>query len=241
MAEEHEGGGLLQKKLFGLPAPVVLGGGALVAWFVLAHRTSAPSGAVDQTPSGPQGLAGAGGSPAAESLQDQQQREQLGYQTALDALRLEAARFGLTQQEQAYNQQAQALGGGTAVGTDHGKTRYSYGTGAVSKAWQQVNVGGQSLWEDIYHPGHIINEQQAQQLSSKNSGPYAKGQGGFFGEAWKFIQSGLGVYARSQGIPVGLPSARQPTAAEPALPSVPATPRYTPPFALQKANRRDLG
>src|SRR6185437_10880334 len=99
MADEHEGGGCLHKKVFGLPLPVVLIGGGLVAFFVLAHR-GAGGGAAAAPETGPAGLTGDTGSGTAASLQDQYQQEQLGYQTALDQLNLEAARFGLTQQEQ---------------------------------------------------------------------------------------------------------------------------------------------
>jgi hypothetical protein len=73
-----------------------------------------------------------------------------------------------------------------------------YGTGAVSKAWQQIQGG----WEDIAHPGHIISEQQAQQLGPTNHGPYAKGAGGFFGTLLKNIgqniQTGLQMYVGAE-------------------------------------------
>lgn len=94
------------------------------------------------------------------------------------------------------------------VGTDKGgHTEYSYGTGAVSKAWQQV---AQGTWEDIFHPGHIITEQQAQQLSSQNSGPYARGGGGFFVQLGSFLgtaltsigQTALRTYAGAHGVPL---------------------------------------
>ena len=57
-------------------------------------------------------------------------------------------------------------------------------TGVVSKAWKQI-AGG--YWEDIYHPGHIITEQQAESLGPENHGPYAKGRGTFLDKAVRWI------------------------------------------------------
>lgn len=241
MADEHEGGGFLHKKLFGLPLPVVLIGGGLVAFFVLAHR-GASGGAAAAPETGPAGLTGDSGSGTAMSLQDQQQQEQLGYQTALDQLNLEAARFGLSQQEAAF-------GPGQAAGKDAaGHQTYTYGTGPISKAWQQVTVGGQTLWEDIYHPGHIINEQQAQQLAPSDHGPYASGAnkltlgnliapvlGGFINAGQQFASRWL--TAQVPGLPVGLPNQSQPVSQRPAPPSAPATPSYTPPVLIASKTR----
>lgn len=107
-----------------------------------------------------------------------------------------------------------------AAGTDKGgHAEYSYGTGAVSKAWQQVVVEGQTAWEDIYHPGHIISEQQAQQLAPQDHGPYAQGQGGFLGQ----LATALGTAAKTAlgGYLGGLTRAPAP-----ATPRISPTPRY---------------
>lgn len=83
---------------------------------------------------------------------------------------------GQLMQQQLLANSAASLYGATPAGMDAGgHQEYSYGVGAVSKAWQQVVVGGQQVWEDIYHPGHIITEQQAQQLAPQDHGPYASG------------------------------------------------------------------
>ena len=205
MAEEHEGGGrgLLHKKLFGLPAPVVLGAGALLVWFVLSHRRAAGGGVAPTSAGAPDLSGGGGGAGTAMSLQDQLQAEQLGYRTALDQLNLEAARTGLSQAELPFQQQQAALTNfgspatPVALGSQGGKTTYSYGLGPVSKAWQQVSIGGQTMWEDIFHPGHIISESQAQQLAPQDRGPYAQARGGFFQQLFAGF-TGQGQY--NQGI-----------------------------------------
>ena len=262
MAEEHEGGGrgLLHKKLFGLPAPVVLGAGALLVWFVLSHRRAAGGGVAPSAAGAPDLSGGGGGATTAMSLQDQQQAEQLGYRTALDQLNLEAARTGLSQAELPFQQQQAALTNfgspatPVALGSQGGNTTYSYGLGPVSKAWQQVTIGGQTMWEDIFHPGHIISESQAQQLAPQDRGPYAKGGGGFFGRVWDNIKMGLQLYANSQGVPISLgggqtkftlaspqfpvgPSPQpQPASPNVAPSTAPATPYYTPPFVSAGKN-----
>ena len=240
MADEHghEGGGLLRKKLFGLPLPVVLGGGALVVFFIFAHRSA--GGGAAAAPAGPQGLTGdTTGAGAALSLQDQQSQEQLGYQSALDQLNLEAARFGLSQQEQS----AAAFGSPgapVAAGSQGGHPTYNYGTGSISKAWQQI---GNGQWEDIFHPGHIITDSQAQQLAPSDHGPYASGAnkltlGNVFAPILSNLQQAATLYLNAQlGLPVGLPNAPAPTAARPAGPSAPATPNYTPPVLVASKNR----
>lgn len=240
MADEHghEGGGFLHKKLFGLPLPVVLGGGALVVFFVLAHRSA--GGGVSAPAAGPTGPTGdTTGQGTAMSLQDQLTAEQLGYQTALDKLNLQAAQFGLNQAEQG----AAAFGSPgspVAQGTQGGHTVFSYGTGQVSKAWQQI---GNGQWEDIFHPGHIISDQQAQQLAPEDHGPYASGAnkltlGNFFAPVLKGLQQAANVYVGTQlGIPVGLPNAPSPVSAKPAPQSAPATPSYTPPVLVASKNR----
>jgi len=111
-----------------------------------------------------------------------------------------------------FRQQRQANSGISPSGVAAGGMVDQLGnqlTGITSKAWQQVMVGGQQAWEDIYHPGHIISEQQAQQLSPQNSGPYARGGGGFFGGLAKFISSLAPNLAASYeaGSPITLGSA----------------------------------
>lgn len=117
---------------------------------------------------------------------------------------------GQLMQQQLLANSAASLYGATPTGMDAGgHQEYSYGVGAVSKAWQQVVVGGQQVWEDIYHPGHIITEQQAQQLAPQDHGPYASGANAltlanFGSRLMSNIQQGLQIYAASQGVPVSL-------------------------------------
>lgn len=107
-----------------------------------------------------------------------------------------------------------------AAGTDtDGHAEYSYGTGAVSKAWQQVVVEGQTAWEDIYHPGHIISEQQAQQLAPQDHGPYAQASGGFFGQ----VATALGSVAKTA---LGTYLTGLTRAPLPATPKISPTPKY---------------
>lgn len=127
-----------------------------------------------------------------------------------------------------------ALFGATPAGMDAGgHQEYSYGVGQVSKAWQQVVVNGQQVWEDIYHPGHIITEQQAQQLAPQDHGPYATGKnaitlGNFFSGVVSNIKQAAQIYAASQGVPVGaIPSSSpQQSGARPVgTPGIAPTPR----------------
>lgn len=106
-------------------------------------------------------------------------------------------------------------------------------TGVASKAWQQVQTAAGTAWEDIYHPGHVISEQQAQMFSSQNRGPYAQGGGGFFGGLAKFI-TGLApnlAASYAAGAPITLGSAfmgpRKPNPAPTVFtPGIAPTPRY---------------
>lgn len=123
----------------------------------------------------------------------------------------------------------QAAANAVPIGTDKGgHQEYSYGGGSVSKAWQQVQIGGQQLWEDIYHPGHVISEQQAQQLAPQDHGPYARGSGGFLGQAFSFIGNNLRqaaqIYAAASGVPV-------PVQATNTTPAAPVIPGFTPGIA----------
>ena len=176
MVEEHGHQGFLHRKLFGLPAPVVLGAGGLLVVFVLAHRGAAAGGAVDTPAAGTPDLGGGAGTTdtTANNLQTQQQQQDLAYQGALQQLDLAARGLQLEQlQGQVTGTPAGQNTAGTAIGTQGGNTVYSYGNGVVQKAWQQVQLGGQQAWEDIFHPGHIISEQEAQQLAPTDHGPYA--------------------------------------------------------------------
>lgn len=262
MAEE-QGGGLLHKKLFGLPTPVVLGAGALLIWFVLSHRRAAGGGVAPSAAGAPDLSGGGGGASTAMSLQDQMQAEQLGYRSALDKLNLEAARTGLSQAELPFQQQQAALANfgspatPVALGSQGGHTTYSYGQGEISKAWQQVSIGGQTMWEDIFHPGHIISESQAQQLAPSDRGPYAQARGSFFQQLFAgfagqgqydqgiggflgglgrtvagFAATGTPITAGTVGgatfgIPVGPKQRPQPASSSIALPTAPASPYWT--------------
>lgn len=83
-------------------------------------------------------------------------------------------------------------------------------TGYVSKAWAQLATGD---WQDRFHPGHIISEQEAEAIGPSNHGPYAKGSGGFFGQVADFVGSlakavGPGIAASyTAGAPITLGSA----------------------------------
>lgn len=65
--------------------------------------------------------------------------------------------------------------------------------GTISKGWQQI-AGG---WSDLAHPGHLISEQQAEQLGPQNHGPYAKGGGGFFGTIGTALSSAFKTVTNS--------------------------------------------
>jgi hypothetical protein len=79
-------------------------------------------------------------------------------------------------------------------------------TGTVSKAWAQLATGD---WQDRFHPGHIISEQEAEAIGPSNHGPYAKGGGTFIDKFFRVvgnnIKQAVQVYAASQGVPVALP------------------------------------
>lgn len=124
---------------------------------------------------------------------------------------------------------AQAAANAVPIGQDKGgHQEYSYGSGAVSKAWQQVTIGGQQLWEDIYHPGHVISEQQAQQLAPQDHGPYARGSGGVLGQLGTFLGS-VGQLAARFGAPI--PAPISPTVATNTQPAAPVIPGFTPGIA----------
>lgn len=147
---------------------------------------------------------------------------------------------GLSQSE-LFRQQLQAnsaaaLFGGTPAGVDAGgHQEYNYGGGQISKAWQQVVVNGQQMWEDIYHPGHIITEQQAQQLAPQDHGPYASGANKItLGSVLGGIAGSLTSLAAS-GSPITLGNLFKPSASiKPAssgarpvgTPGIAPTPRY---------------
>lgn len=181
MAEEHEAHGH-GKKVLGLPPIAWIGAGGLLLLFVFLHKRAQGVGNAAPGPADNPSLAGGGsGESTAQSLQQQAEAQDLAFRGALRGLALQSAQLQLGQQQAMFasNPLAQQNLAGTAVGSAGGHTEYSYGIGAVSKAWQQVTVGGQQMWEDVFHPGHIISESQAQALGGQNSGPYAQGRGSF--------------------------------------------------------------
>jgi len=158
-------------------------GGVVIVFFVLKMRSG---GASKQTGSAPaQDLSMLGGGGSAPVMQ----------QPAVvpgDVAQQFAQQFASSRERrQAMAAQWQDLGNQNGMG----QQRY---TGVVSKAWKQL-VGGN--WEDTFHAGHIITEQQAQQLSSQNHGPYAQGQGGFFSQVVNFIKGAGQIVTSVEGFP----------------------------------------
>lgn len=88
MEEEH-GQPFLKRKLFGLPMPAVLAGGAVLLWFVLAHRSAGSP--VAQAPQGPQASDFGGG--AAQQQQDGLRQDQGGYDDVIRQLYGQADSF----------------------------------------------------------------------------------------------------------------------------------------------------
>jgi hypothetical protein len=168
--------------------PFILIGGVVVVFLAL----KAKGGASQQTGSAPaQDLSMLGGGGSAPVMQQP-------AVVPADVAQQFAQQFASSRDKRmAMAAQWQDLGNQNGMGQQQT-------TGVVSKAWQQLSNGN---WQDMFHSGHIITEQQAQQLSSQNHGPYAQGGGGFFGQLGSWIGNNLKtaaqVYSASQGVPSG--------------------------------------